>query len=103
MGFLLWEIQVAFPRESQLRQSCATQPTVHAGCFKCFHNPPNSDMDHSIFNVHTDVNGCNCTLGCTDIMRESALKVDSRRKIPCRTRESYLPQQYASPMLYQLN
>ena len=30
VGFLQW---VAFPRESQLRQSCATQPTVHAGCF----------------------------------------------------------------------
>ena len=29
MGFLPWEIQVAFPRESQLQQS---QPTVHAGC-----------------------------------------------------------------------
>ena len=32
MGFLPWEIWVAFPRESQLRQSCATQPKVHAGC-----------------------------------------------------------------------
>ena len=27
------QIQVAFPRESQLQQSCATQPMVHAGCF----------------------------------------------------------------------
>ena len=33
MGFLPWEIPVAFPGESQLRQSRATQPTVHAGCF----------------------------------------------------------------------
>ena len=33
MGFLLCEIQVAFPRESQLQQSHATQPAVHAGCF----------------------------------------------------------------------
>ena len=33
MGFLPWEIQVAFPRESQLQQSCATQPKVHAGSF----------------------------------------------------------------------
>ena len=32
MGFLPWEIRVAFPGESQLRQSRATQPTVHAGC-----------------------------------------------------------------------
>ena len=33
MGFLPWKIRVAFPGESQLRQSRATQPTVHAGCF----------------------------------------------------------------------
>ena len=33
MGFLPWVIQVAFSRESQLWQSCATQPTVQAGCF----------------------------------------------------------------------
>ena len=33
IGFLLWEIRVAFPGESQLRQSRSTQPTVHAGCF----------------------------------------------------------------------
>ena len=32
-GFLLCEIQVAFSGESQLQQSRATQPTVHAGCF----------------------------------------------------------------------
>ena len=33
MGFLPWEIWVAFPGESQLLQSCTTQPRVHAGCF----------------------------------------------------------------------
>ena len=33
MGFLPWETRVAFSGESQLRQSRATQPTVHAGCF----------------------------------------------------------------------
>ena len=33
LGFLPWEIKVAFPRESQLRQSRPTQPTVLAGCF----------------------------------------------------------------------
>ena len=36
MGFLPWEIRVAFPRGSQLRQSRATQPTVHAGCFRVY-------------------------------------------------------------------
>ena len=33
LGFLPWEIQVAFRRESQLEQSRATQLTEHAGCF----------------------------------------------------------------------
>ena len=33
LGLLPWEIQVAFPRKSQLRQSRTTQLTVHAGCF----------------------------------------------------------------------
>ena len=40
--------------------------------------------------------------GCTDTIRESALKVDSGRKIPCRTGELNLPQRPASLMLYQL-
>ena len=31
MGFLPQDIRVAFPWESQLRQSRATQPTVYAG------------------------------------------------------------------------
>ena len=36
----------------------------------------NSDMDyHGIFNVRTDVNACDCTQGCTDTLRESALKL----------------------------
>ena len=33
MGFLPWEIRVAFPVKPRLRQSRATQPTLHAGCF----------------------------------------------------------------------
>ena len=33
MGFLPWEIRAAFPGESQLRQSGAIRPTMHAGCF----------------------------------------------------------------------
>ena len=31
--FLPWEMRVAFSGESQLQQSHATHPTVHAGCF----------------------------------------------------------------------
>ena len=71
--------------------------------FQCFHNPPNSDMDYSIFNVHTDVNACDCARGCTDTVRESALKVDTGRKIPCRTGESNLRQRRAGPTLCQLS
>ena len=41
--------------------------------------------------------------GCTDTIRESALKVDSGRKIPCHIGESNLPQRHAGPMLYQLS
>ena len=61
--------------------------TTYSACwvFSCFHNPPNFDMDYGIFNVHTHVNACDCTRGCTDTGRESALKADSGRKIPCRT------------------
>ena len=33
LGFLQRQIRVAFPGESQLRQSRATQLRVHAGCF----------------------------------------------------------------------
>ena len=40
---------------------------------------------------------------CTDAVRESALKVDSLRQIPCRSRESNLPQRRAGLMLRQLN
>ena len=36
-------------------------------------------MDYRIFNVHTDVNACNCTQVCTDSLRESALKVDWKK------------------------
>ena len=46
-----WEIWVASAGESQLRQSC--YPTYDAcWMFKCFHNPPNSDMDYT----HTNLN-----------------------------------------------
>ena len=37
MGLFPWEIRVAFPKESQLQQSRATQPSnhkVHAGSFR---------------------------------------------------------------------
>ena len=60
-------------------------------------------MDYGIVNMHTDVNARDCTRGCTDTVTESALKVASARKIPCRTGESNLRRQRADPMLHQLS
>ena len=37
-------------------------------------------MGYRIFNVRKYVNVYDCTQGCTDTVRESALKVDSREK-----------------------
>ena len=34
-------------------------------------------MDYRIFNVRTTGNACDCTRGCTDTARESALKTES--------------------------
>ena len=36
-------------------------------------------MDYGVFNVHTDVNACDCTRGCTKPVGESALKVDWKK------------------------
>ena len=36
-------------------------------------------MDYRIFNVHIDVNACDCTRECRATVRKSALKVDSGR------------------------
>ena len=60
-------------------------------------------MDYDVFNVRIDVNACDRTRGCTDTVRESALRVDSGRKIPCRTGESNLRQRRAGPALYRLS
>ena len=60
-------------------------------------------MGYGIFNVRTDVNACDCTRGCTDTVRESALKVNSGRKILCCTWESNLRQRCAGPTLYRLS
>ena len=92
-------ISGCFPRgKPAATESC--YPTYCAcSMFWCFYNPPNSDMTYRIFNVRTDVNACDCTRGCTDTRRESALKVDSGRKIPCRTGESNVSQRSAGPTL----
>ena len=60
-------------------------------------------MDRRIFKVHTDVNACDCTWGVRTHVTESALKVDSGRKIPRRIGESNLRQQRVGPTFYQLS
>ena len=80
--------------------SHATQPMVHAWCLSV------SIIYRTLawtFNMCTDVNTCDCTWGYMDTVRETALKVDSGRKMPPCTRELNLCQWCASPMLYQLN
>ena len=103
MEFLPREIRVAFRGESQLRQSRATQPTMHAGC-------SGVSIIHRTLTWTTGSFTCSQMLmyaiaheGCTDTVRESALKVDSGRKIPCHTGESNLRQRRAGRMLYQLS
>ena len=53
--------------------------------------------------MHTGDNACDCTQGRTDTVKESALEVDSGRKIPCHTGESNLCQWRAGLMLYQMS
>ena len=73
--------------------SRAIQPMVHTGCFSV--SIIHQTLTWTISNKDTDVNACDCTWGCTDTIRESTLKVDSGRKIPCRTRLSNRRQQRA--------
>ena len=56
-----------FLMESQLQQSCATQPGMHLGYFSV--SIIHWSLICRIFSVHTDVNPCDCTHECTDIVR----------------------------------
>ena len=77
--------------------------TVHAGCL-------------SVSIIHRTLTWTTGSLTCTQMLmhaiahgertytvRESALKVDSGRNIPCRTGESNLRQRRAGPMFYQMS
>ena len=101
MGFSSWEIRVAFPGKSQLRQSRAAQTIVHAGYF-------------SVSIIHRTLTWTTGSLTCAQVLmhaiahgglrthvRESALKVDSGRKIPYRIGEWNLRQVRDGPMVYQ--
>ena len=60
--FFPWEIRVAFPGESQLRQIRATQPTVHAGCFivSIIHRTL-TGTTVSLTSYNYDLGACVCT------------------------------------------
>ena len=93
-GFPPWDIRFAFQGQSR-----ATQPAMHTGCF-------------SVSIIHGTLTWTTGSLTCAQMLmhvtahggvrthvRESALKVDCGRKIPCRTGESNLRQRRAGPML----
>ena len=88
-----------FPRGKPAATESRYQTYGANWVFGCFHNPLNSDMDYRIFNVRIYVNECDCTRDIRTHVRDSALKVDSGRKIPCRTGESILRQRRDGPML----
>ena len=60
-------------------------------------------MHFGILDARTDVNACDSARGHTDIVRESALQVDSGRKISCRTGKLNLRRRRTGPMFYQLS
>ena len=70
--------RVAFPEGSHLRQSLATQSTVHAGCFTV-------SIIHRtltwIFNVHRNLMHAIAHRGVRTHVRESALKVDWEKNL----------------------
>ena len=89
-------------RLQQPQEQCYPFLTVRA-VFSCVQSKVWLPMC-GIFNVRTDVNASDCTQGlCGHRKRDSALKVGSWRKIPCRTGESNLPQRRAGPTLYKLS
>ena len=103
----LWDFSVGNSGLVSLGKPAATEscyPTYSlCWVFKSFHNPPNSDMNYRVFNMHTDVCMRFSLGGCTDTIRESAVKVDSGRKILCHSGESNLCQRHGGLMLYQLS
>ena len=100
-----WKIRVAFPGESQLRQSRAIQPTAHAGCFSV-------SLIHRILTrttgtltcAHNYVNARDCTRGVYGHRKRVCTESwPWGKKIPCRTEESNLRQLRAGPTTFQLS
>ena len=102
LGFLPWGIQVAFPGESKLWQSHATQPTVYAGCF-------------SVSIIHQTLTWTAGSWTCAQVLmqviahgvfRHCERVCTERLSLgwkSCHTEESNLHQRHANPTLYQLS
>ena len=91
-GFLPWEIRVAFPGESQLRQSRATQITMHAGCFSVSIIHRTLTWSTGSLTCTQNVNLCDCTRVCTDIRKRvcSESRLWEKNPLPHRGTESAL-------------
>ena len=93
-----------FPAKSQLQQSCATQPTVHAWCcsVSIIHRTPTcaiSPLTCARVLMNAIAHG-----GVRTHVRESAKKVDPGRKIQCdRGGIEAASAACAGPALYQLS
>ena len=103
LGFLPRKIRIVFSRESQLRQSRAIQLTVHAGCLGVFIIHRSLTWTTGSLTRAQMLMHANAHEGVRTYVRECAMKVDSGRKIACRTGESNLRQRRAGPMLCQLS
>ena len=85
----LWKIWVSWVRHSRRKRSATHSYHSISACsiFMCQNNMVPS---LGIFNMRTDVDACDCTRGLYGHCKESALAVDSGRKIPFSTRDSNL-------------
>ena len=90
---------VALPGESQLRQSRAIQPRVHAGCFRFSIINRTLTWTTGFLTCARVSTRAIAHGGVNTHLKESALKVYSERKIPCRTGESNLRERRDGPML----
>ena len=89
------------PTESQLRQNCTAQSTMHSRCFTVFIiRRTLTSTTGSLKCVQMFIHAIAlCAQGCNSVCGESY----SGRKFPCRTGKSNLRQQRAGPALYQVS
>ena len=79
VGFLTWEIQLVLRGGSYLRHLC--YPTYSAcWVFLCLHHGVRQTLTQTTGPLMcANVKACYCTWGCTDTVRESALKADGEK------------------------